>query len=368
MKSEKSVARDLETKFWGVRKLVRPGGDIKPINLDREKERFFSFKSRQQPYNPIFEYRRPEGLDKIDYLRDLVTQANDLSSPPTFLPLAEDLIVWVSEFSDKKESFGEWLYSLYGAPNEALVSYARDTLKNQAPDPPLTENITSNDAKKFFCELLKDYRLSHWSVQLTHMPAKVSVNSAETTIYINSQSSFTEIELKRLGVHEIGTHVLRYENGSKQSSEVYRYGFPRYLDCEEGLAIRSEERAGLLSAADLQKYSLRVIACSLAERCSFNEVFDQLAEHTSSELAFSIATRVKRGLSDTSQPFGYSKDQVYLSGYRAVCRIPEDDIWKLFVGKIGFNELENLDFDSFERSNITIPEWWTISDSKNQNV
>jgi hypothetical protein len=349
-----------ETEFWRIRKCISPEDDLKPINLAEQRLLFFAARNKGQSYSPKFKYREPRGQEFIGSLEKILKRAESYAAEPAFLPLVRELITWVCKFEHRDSTFGPWLFSLHGKPSEDIVEYADQVLALEHDEIETEEGMDSAGAIDYFQTVLDEYHLTHWKVKLDTMPAKAAVNTQQTTICINDSARFSSLELKRLGVHEIGTHVLRYENGRHQSSEVFRYGFPDYLECEEGLAIKSEERTGLLNNADLRKYGLRVIASELCECNSFSEVFDRVAEHAPSELAFAITTRVKRGLEDTSSEYGYTKDQVYLSGYRRIRDLSVLDIQKLFVGKIGFSELSTLDFTTIDRSNVTIPEWWSI--------
>lgn len=60
------------------------------------------------------------------------------------------------------------------------------------------------------------------------------------------------------------------------------------------------------------------------------------------EMAFDIATRVKRGFVDTAQPGAHTKDMVYLQGYLAVkAHLAEnpDDLPLLMLGKFALQHL-----------------------------
>lgn len=353
-----SESLDLESKFWEIKKRVRPEDDLKPTNLNEERNVFFQERKLGRVYDPLFKYRSPVGSDKIDVLQNIVMQAERLSNIPPFVSLAKELMAWIENFEQRGDYFGEWLYSIFGCPDATLVSSARKTLEQVAVEEQETKKVGSTEAKKYFEKILREYKLANWKVVVSDMASKAAVNSEETTLFINRLSEFSQGELDRLSVHEIGTHVVRHENGKKVSSQVFRYGFPGYIECEEGLAIVSEERAGLLTNNDLRKYCLRVLACDLARYSTFTEVFENLQVHTTVDSAFDITARVKRGLVDTSSSLGYSKDQVYFSGYKKVKSIDISDIHKLFIGKIGFTELEGIDFSSIDTSNIFIPEWW----------
>ncbi len=45
--------------------------------------------------------------------------------------------------------------------------------------------------------------------------------------------------------HEIDCHVLRSENGKQQPFKIFNYGFPNYLETEEGYAIYMVNQLGI---------------------------------------------------------------------------------------------------------------------------
>jgi len=59
--------------------------------------------------------------------------------------------------------------------------------------------------------------------------------------------------LQSLGVHEIGTHILRAGNGRKQAPRILDHGLSRYLLTEERLAEYTEQESDSLESATLQR-------------------------------------------------------------------------------------------------------------------
>jgi hypothetical protein len=202
----------------------------------------------------------------------------------------------------------------------------------------------------------KSIGLSDWKISIENMTAKMSVNNILKKIKIKSESKFGRKEIERLKVHEIGTHVRRYENGKIQGNKIFQSGFPNYLSTEEGLAIYSEHKTELISNRTIRKYALRVLVAAYANKVDFYKLFDYTNNFIDDDEAFSMIVRIKRGLSDTSQLGGYTKDQVYLKGFIEVSKLSSSDIKKLFIGKIGIDELQY--FNILEtNSNVDYPSW-----------
>ncbi len=185
---------------------------------------------------------------------------------------------------------------------------------------------------------IKDWK----AIVLEPMNASMSVNRLDKQVKIRKGLTFSENDLKRLIVHEIGVHVLRYENGTQYPIRLFSNSFPNYTETEEGVAVYSESQAGLLQVGTLRKYAGRVIAAHLALSQPLSEVFQTIAADLGTEMAFDIVVRAKRGFTDTAQPGAHTKDIVYLRGYLAVQAYltqHPDDYPLLFAGKFGLQHL-----------------------------
>lgn len=121
--------------------------------------------------------------------------------------------------------------------------------------------------------------------------------------------------------HEIGTHALRRLNYEEQPwfKKKSKYGFQSYLVTEEGLASLH----GLLPQSFQVAHvaALRYLVVSWAQSYSFLEVWHKLGRYIQDPgRRWVIAIRQKRGLEDTSQPGGFTKDAVYFQGMVEVWR------------------------------------------------
>jgi hypothetical protein len=208
----------------------------------------------------------------------------------------------------------------YGTPDPAVLSDARRYLDGAGP--PGTEPVrvySAADAAGIFTTVLRDAGLADWAVETPpRMVARMSVLGVKRTLRVRPDATFTAAELRRLIVHEIGTHAFRAANAARQALEPLSRGPVGYLTTEEGLAVWHEERAGLVAPDVMRRYALRYVACDAALRGGFREVVDELLPHTTPDEAVQIAMRVKRGLVDTSVPGGFLKDMAYFGGARAV--------------------------------------------------
>lgn len=204
---------------------------------------------------------------------------------------------------------------------------------------------------------LKKYGFADWTINLDDIPAVVSINPALRLIKIKKSESFSQKDAKRLIAHEISVHVLRNENGKQQEDKLFSYGFPDYLQTEEGLAITSEKKNGLLGNDDLRRYCSRVVASYYCRNEDFFDLFSRIYQDHSFDEAFSIVSRIKRGLIDTSFNGGYTKDQIYLSGFLELTGYNNDALRFLFCGKVGLKDIEFINSHSNLNLDCPVPDW-----------
>lgn len=105
-----------------------------------------------------------------------------------------------------------------------------------------------------------------------------------------------------------------------------------------------QEQSGCLYPHTLKICALRVLAIDAALRLSFYDTYQQLLPYVTKGAAYNITQRVKRGLEDTAQPGGYTKDFVYLSGRQAVREYADagGSLELLFVGKIVLEQVPDI--------------------------
>lgn len=110
--------------------------------------------------------------------------------------------------------------------------------------------------------------------------------------------------------HEVGTHLLTYQNGLSQPFRLMHTGLAHYEELQEALAVFSEYLVGGLTKPRMRTLAGRVLAvASIADGADFIETFRRLHDDFgfSQRAAYTIAMRVYRG-------GGYTKDVVYLRG------------------------------------------------------
>jgi hypothetical protein len=337
----------MEEIYWQTLRDLDLFSDVTPNNIATEKEKFFTAFKKGESYNPTFKYaliRENSDIEKLEKAFQYCPKDSEIFSLYSDHFLQEKK--WLEAFIQREKSnFNSLLSNLYPVPEEKDIYLAEKILLKEDFSKDLILNgnpITAIQAKLIFENLIKELGFNDWTVELKQISAKAMVSTLKKQIFLRIDYQFSESEIERLKVHELLTHVQRFENGSKLPYALFRYGFPKYLETEEGLAIYNEEKNNVLSNEDLKKYALRLLACKWANNGGFEFVFNNLVNYTSENESWEIAMRVKRGLINTAENGGFFKDQLYLKGYLRVKKLNEEQIKKLWIGKIGIEHLDSL--------------------------
>ncbi|MBI5793648.1 DUF1704 domain-containing protein, partial [Candidatus Uhrbacteria bacterium] len=180
-------------------------------------------------------------------------------------------------------------------------------------------------------------------------------------VYVRRGARFSAERIDSLIAHEIETHVLTAENGSHQPFELFRRGFAHYLDTQEGLAIFNQNR--ILSPHHEKRFGppRSVLAVAYVLEHSFAGTRKYLTEELGYEAEKALTKTIdcKRGLSDTSEPGGFTKGLVYFRGLRAIEAFVADggDLRKLYVGKVALEDIDVVPKIAGVREAILLPEW-----------
>jgi hypothetical protein len=278
--------------------------DIIPINYNEEKAKFFA----DNFYNPQFEY-------KIEIPKKKFLQHGGTSKK--YEKLAENIL--------EKTYFGR---------NDKDLEMMEGRKVSQA------------EAEKTIKTFLHMYGL-HKRFQVRWSSSFVARTSiTHNTIKLRLPCEFRKESLMGMLYHEVGTHAVRRINHEKQPwyGDSKKYGFTNYLKTEEGLAILHSLIPRSYKSA--HNAAIRYLAVAKAQSSSFVEVWNSLGKYIQDpDKRWRVAYREKRGIEDTSQPGGYSKDLVYFEGMVDVYRwlLKNDfNIEKLYFGKIAMEEVDKV--------------------------
>lgn len=248
-------------------------------------------------------------------------------------------------------AFGRLAARIYGLPDARLLRTAHSILDrtydlDQFPTESrfsASDRIDATSMARTMRAELDRMGVHDWSVCIQdEMSARMSVTARHREVRIKSDSLFTAEDERRLIVHELRTHVVRACNGFRSGLLNLGLGLRDYMATEEGLASVMEQRHGLLRRSQVETYAYRALGAALSHEFGFADTFRELIRlGASSGLAWDVAMRVKRGLTDTSMPGGFPKDYVYLQGRELVVDYlrgggREQD---LFLGKISVEHI-----------------------------
>jgi len=284
-----------------------------PLNLEREKQRFFA----SRKYNPIFEYIWQQ---KAIEPKDLKKKANLISAIQT-----QDLSKITSE--------GKKYFNLYSDPNTSIK--AREILKKDVIAK--TEGVDKLVSE--FKKALQKFDLEY-EIKLSDTNAfAVRPQYSKGRILINKKMRLELGSVEGLVKHEM-VHLVRYENTLSN-----KFGFKNnFLLAEEGLASYIQDFKSPNGEMSLYKHAAEYLASGIAAKSSLRSVFEFLREcGFSKDHAWQRSIRHKFGIVETSKPGSFLKPAIYFENEMKVIKLQEVEILKLFSGKISLDYLSKIE-------------------------
>ncbi len=324
---------------------------LMPTNLKSEKKKFFD----STDYNPQFKYRNPNKKnDKI--FKELKDLEEIIDIDPEISKYIIKVIKYKKQASDllnsigSNDKFNRISKERFGMPSHRLFKKACRILRRRYKGYDIVERnqklrekiLTYDDLVPIFEKVYEALGLEGWTFEKSKAIISSGFRTAVKTrrVMVDPEVRVSAEKLRKTIIHEVGTHALRGHNGFETGYEVFgKPNLPSYLDIEEGLAMYNEEQYGVLRSIDLKKRAAYVYAIYLSRNMSFRQVYDAVHALSPRKSAFDVVYRVKRGLSDTSKPGCYSKDQVYLRGFLKLRKKLEKDVLSykyLYAGKIPY--------------------------------
>lgn len=230
-----------------------------------------------------------------------------------------------------------------GLAQEEFVEKAKHVLKLWSEKPEATPPVDSEITEDWIREYVEEYFRRKGIVDalpvefIPHQVARCMVTAK--SIRFRAGVKFSKPEFFGLIAHELETHFLRRYN-----SAIHHV--PKMLETDQG---RTEEGLASLHSCLgrgvtlLHKAALRYYTTWLGQRLGFAEVCHELRQMGVSEKKAVRGTlRAKRGLTDTSQPGGYTKDIIYFEGAYKVTKWLTDaahDPADLYLGRISIESV-----------------------------
>lgn len=328
---------------------------LNPLNAQNEKRKFFYSYARGREYNPIFRYKKP--------IANLPRLAEQLSVLSINVPVGKNERWFFGHHLENKRrrlikkvltlkyrgasEFTIHAAALFGRPKKNQINYAEEQLTPEASRcfTTIKDTLSATEA----AEILQGHinkNLLPWRVRLrSSISSKAGLDSRSKYLLIKTNEKFAPEEVASLATHEIETHIFRKENGSLQKfPSLFGEGFAGPPTTEEGLAFFNETQ-GPHDPRRILIVSARTIATHLARTASFYKVFREMtARGLPTNYAWAIALRVKRGLTDTSQPGSFPKDHHYLKGYLGIKDFLSRDgnLRSLYIGKLNTGTVESI--------------------------
>jgi hypothetical protein len=220
-----------------------------------------------------------------------------------------------------------WARTRTGLPQPVTLDRATALLATPATTDEELPTATTRDLVDALRSVLDRYGFDRWTIEVADdMGARASVVGMRRRVRVRAGLQLTAGQVRRLVVHEVGGHVLRWENAWSQPEPLLALPLGEASATEEGLAVLLEEEFGVVDDRQLRLYAARVLAVHLAQDLGIVEVGRRLAGHVGTEAAAEIALRVKRGLVDPEAPGGPTKDHGYLTGCLAVRELDQETV------------------------------------------
>lgn len=273
---------------------------LTPINLLEEKEKFFA----DFTYNPQFMYEQEASEEQLTTYGFPTTK---------YLDLAKNILE--KTFASKTQ--------------EALAIEEGKKLNQSEVNQKIDQFLRMHNLSERYEIVWSASFLSRTSITTSKIKLRLPVD-------------FHHESLIGMIYHEIGTHALRRVNYEQQPwfKKKKKYEFQEYLETEEGLATLHS----LLPYSNKSAHNsaLRYLGVAKAQSASFSELWHFLSTYIPNpERRWIIAVRLKKGLTDTSKPGGFTKDLVYFKGLVDVVNWLKNnhyDLTPLYFGKLALED------------------------------
>jgi len=282
-----------------------------PLNIAEEKERFFN----SDTYEPQFIYNwdpiKLEALSETD---------------PELVPLRDALL---SQDSLAIMKAGSDFFDVIFRPED--IELARQLVRHKPEESKggAQEIDTAMTAK--LAALGINYKVEivdrHGFKCRPDHRAKILRISAHLHLQFPSAESVANHEL---------VHIIRAVNGTYNG--IGRH--PKHLPTEEGLACLVQDKMFSKNSGSAFLHALEYLAADVARQAGLRAAYNFLRDYgCSDENAWSRGIRYKFGLIDTSRPGGLLNSAMYFYHAQLLKALDQDDLLRLFVGKIRQDQL-----------------------------
>jgi uncharacterized protein (TIGR02421 family) len=337
---ELAPALDIDASLTEIERGLNLLLNVTPVN---SQEAWEDFERSDFGASPTLRLRNLEFEPDL-VRRDLYGLAiEDVSDPALhtmFKSKRDELARQITALEDRDtERFVYGSLQLYGGVAPPLVSAAEELLDAIPQQAPSTRSVTAGAFAEAVREEFDQYRAVY-----PDFPADFEVRDDVSELMVSfgrllipEAASFRADRVEPLMHHEVGTHVVTYQNGARQPLKMLATGLPGYDETQEGLAVLAEYLTGGLDPRRLRVLGARVVAVAeMLDGAGFLDVFESLrADHgIPTRTAWSIAIRVFVG-------GGSVKDAIYLRGVKRILESLAEggSLDVLFVGKLALDHI-----------------------------
>lgn len=334
-------AWEIDARLAEIERRVDPLGYLTPVNAAEE---WADFKHSDFSSTPTLHLR------PLEFEPDLVRRElydlpiEDVSEPALhtlFRSKRDEIARQITALEDRDTTrFVHGSIQLYGGVSSSLASDAAELLAAIPPQAPATGTpITAGAFAEAAREEIDRYRATYPDFP-QHVEVREDVGELMVSfghLLIPEEASFRADRVEPLLHHEVGTHVVTYENGARQPLKMLTTGLPGYDETQEGLALIAEYLTGGMDPRRLRVLAARVVAVRMMlDGAGFREIIEVLQkEHRiPRRTAWNTTTRVVVG-------GGFVRDAIYLRGIHRILEALAEGVRfdVLLVGKLALDHV-----------------------------
>jgi len=331
---------DIDASLTGIERSLNLLLNVTPVNA---AEAWADFERGDFATPPTLRLR-PLAFEPDLVRRDLyeleIEKVSDPALHTLFRTKRDEIARQVTVLEDRDTArFVYGSLQLYGGVARPLVATAEELLESIPEQAPSSGSVTAGAFADAARAEFDRYRAAY-----PDFPADLEVRSDISDLMVSlgrllipEAATFRADRVEPLLHHEVGTHVVTYQNGARQPLRLLTIGLPGYDETQEGLAVLAEYLTGGLDPRRLRVLAARVVAIAkMLDGAGFLDVFELLrSEHQiPTRTAWTITIRVFAG-------GGSVKDAIYLRGITRLLEALAEgcDLDVLFVGKLALDHI-----------------------------
>lgn len=284
---------------------------ITPTNLKAERKKFL----KDDSYDPIFSYSWQSNKPSI------IVKGN---KSYLIQSICNQDLALISKYSKIYFNINEFDY----------LDIANERISNKATSIPVE---TLDDFVNRFNQAFKDLELNEYKISIVEDEGFNFRPSTKTKeVVMSRHANFQFFDAEGEVRHEL-VHIIRYENGNYSKINNSK----NYLPTEEGLATFMQDTSINGATSEFQ-HAAEYVASSIGINGSLRDVFNYfISIGFNKDLAWQRASRHKFGFTDTKKPGDILKPAMYFANSQKIKNLTNNEILRLFSGKISLDDLNN---------------------------